>query len=65
MTSDDFLRRFRRAGRDPIVQLCGVGMFLADLLFFGAPAHAVWNWCCERQNARYRQLVPLPPRKVI
>ena len=56
---EEFMRQVRKANRDPLVRAAGAGMWLADVLFFGAPADAVYNWFCALQDLRYRHLVRL------
>lgn len=62
MTNEAFMQRVRRANSDPVIVLTNFGLRCVDHLFFGAPADAIWNWLCDVQSWRFRQLVPLPPR---
>jgi len=55
--SDEFMGRFRRASRDPVIVATSVGLRLVDLLLFGAPGHWAWNALCRVQAARYRQIL--------
>lgn len=55
--TDEFMERFRRASRDPVIVATKAGLFLVDLLLFGSPAHRAWNALCAVQAARYRQIL--------
>lgn len=56
--SDDFMKRFRRASWDPIILATSVGLYLVDLLLWGAIADRSWNALCGLQARRYRVILP-------
>lgn len=58
MSNDDFMKRWDRAGWDPIIIFTRVGLRVVGHLFFGALELAIWNWLCDVQSWRYRQLIP-------
>lgn len=59
MTNDEFMTRFKNAGRDPIVLACSAVMWLGGVLFFGRVELWIWNRAVALQNRRYAHLVPL------
>lgn len=56
---DDFMKRFRRASRDPIIVATSVGLYLVDLLLWGSIANRAGNALCRLQARRYRAVMPL------
>lgn len=56
--SDDFMKRFRRASWDPIIVATSVGLYLVDLLLWGAIADRSWSALCALQARRYRVILP-------